>query len=87
MGLVYGLEQGAFDEEILAEQVGGGRFPVHLASRFHQAYLQHLAGVVPLVDRLVNVQTLVALEADEVGAQSLGQGTGDLRLPDAGLAL
>ena len=46
-----------------------------------------LAGVVPLVERMGNVEPLVTLEADEVLAEHGGEDLGDLGLADAGLPL
>ena len=51
------------------------------------ADLQHLAGVVPLVEGLVGVDALVALQPDEAAAGHGRQGLGHLRLADADLAL
>jgi hypothetical protein len=48
---------------------------------------QQLAGVVPLVERLVGVDALVALQPDELPPEHGGQHPGDLGLADAGLAL
>ena len=47
---------------------------------------EELALVVPLVERGVLVQALVALQADQLGAAHRGQRLGDLGLADAGLA-
>jgi hypothetical protein len=49
--------------------------------------LQHLAGVVPLVQCLVGVDALVALQPDQLAAEHLGQNLGDLGLADTDLAL
>ena len=48
---------------------------------------EKLALVVPLVERGVLIQSLVALQADEFGAVHRRQRLGDFRLADAGLAL
>ena len=80
------LQQGPLEEEARIEDVVGVRVG-ELALRLQQADLQHLARVVPLVDRRVDVQALVALEADEPGPQRRGQDLGQLRLAHAGLAL
>ena len=42
--------------------------------------------MVPLVDRVVDVEALVALQPDQIGAESGGQGAGDFGLPDPSLA-
>jgi len=48
---------------------------------------QHLAGVVPLVESMVGVEALIALEADEGFLEHRRQHLGDLGLPDACLTL
>ena len=58
-----------------------------LAARLEQPDLEHLARVVPLVDGRVDVEALVALEADEPGAEGRREDLGELGLADAGLAL
>ena len=86
--LIDGLEQRALDEKLRAEYVDRrliGPFAV-AAPRLHQPYLQQLARMVPLVHRVVDVQTLVALQANQVGLQSRRQRPGNLRLANAGLA-
>ena len=47
---------------------------------------EELALIVPLVERRVLVETLVALQADQLGAVDGGERLGDLGLADAGLA-
>ena len=48
---------------------------------------EELALVVPLVERGVLVEPLVALQADQLGLVDLGERLRDLGLADAGLAL
>ena len=60
---------------------------VGVAARLEQPDLEHLARVVPLVDRRVDVEALVALEADQPGPERRGEHLGELRLADAGLTL
>ena len=55
-------------------------------ARLQQPDLEHLARVVPLVDGRVDVQALVALEADEPGPERGREDLRELRLADAGLA-
>ena len=52
-----------------------------------RAQVQQLAGVVPFVDGLRDVDAVVALQAQQLAARPAGQHLGDLRLADAGLAL
>ncbi len=60
---------------------------VGLATRLEQADLEHLARVVPLVHRGVDVETLVALEADQPRPERRREDLGELGLADTGLAL
>ena len=60
--------------------------PLGGAGGLGQPDLQHLALVVPLVDRRGHVQALVALQPHQPAAERLGQHLGDLGLADAGLA-
>ncbi len=57
------------------------------AARFEQADLEDLARVVPLVDRALEVEALVALQPDQRPIEHGRQHLGDLGLADAGLAL
>src|SRR5688572_9621501 len=58
-----------------------------LTTRFEQADLEDLPRVVPLVDRALEIEPLVALEADQRAIEHRRQHLGDLGLADAGLAL
>jgi hypothetical protein len=49
--------------------------------------MQQLARVVPVVQRVVEVDSLVALEADEPRTRGAGERLGNLCLADARLAL
>ena len=62
------------------------RVAVVLASGLGGADRDHLRGVVPLVDRGRDVETLVALQPDQPAAERRRQHLGDLGLADAGLA-
>ncbi len=86
VGRLERLEERPADEEVGAEDVVGGRL-LGLAARLEQPDLEHLARVVPLVDRGVDVETLVALQPDQPRAERGGQDLGQLGLADAGLAL
>ena len=72
VGRVYGLKQGPLDEEALAEQPRRGRLTVNVAAGLHQPYFQQLTRMVPLVNGVVYVQPLIALQADERGVQGRG---------------
>ena len=58
-----------------------------LAARLEQADLEHLARIVPLVDRRVDVEALIALQPDQPRAQARREDLRELRLADARLAL
>ena len=57
-----------------------------LADSFARLDGEELALVVPLVERGLLVEALVALQADELGAVHRGERLGHLGLADAGLA-
>ena len=80
-----GLEQRTFVEESRPVQVFDDAFLV--GSRVsYGAQVEELAGVVPFVQRLVRVDSFVALEADDPAVQSLSDGSGHLGLAHADLA-
>ena len=56
-------------------------------NRLFQADVQHLLGIVPLVQRTVGIQAFVALQSDQVCRERGGEDLGYLRLADSGLAL
>ena len=80
------LEQWPADEEVRAEDVVGAGV-LGLAARLEQPDLEHLARVVPLVHRRVDVEALVALQPDQARAERRGEDLGELGLADARLAL
>ena len=78
------MQERPAQQEVRAEQVllfHGG------SPAFRQPDGQHLPGVVPLVGRLCDVQSLVALEPDQGRAEDGRRHLGELGLPDAGFAL
>ena len=83
---VQGAQQRSPDQELLTEDVPGGRGP-RLSPRLQEPDLEHLAGIVPLVHRGVHVETFVALEPDQLGAEDLGQRSRYRRLADPRLPL
>ena len=86
VGRLERLEERPADQEVGAEDVVGGRL-LGLAARLEQPDLEHLARVVPLVDRGVDVEALVALEPDQPRAERRREDLGELGLADPGLAL
>jgi hypothetical protein len=83
-GLLGGdrLQQRTADEEVGPEELLLVDRPL-----LRGADVQQLAGVVPLVDGVGDVEALVALKADQPGAAGARQRLGQLGLADAGLAL
>ena len=77
-------EEGPLDQELLAEKVAE---VARCVLRLERPHRDELARVVPFVQRLARVDTLVALEPDQPSGQGCGQGFGYLRLPHTGLAL
>src|SRR5262249_1846046 len=80
------LEQRSFDEKPLGKDFLLERIAA-LSTGFSEPDLDHLALVVPLIDRGSDVEPFIALEANEATAERLGQHLRDLRLANARLAL
>src|SRR5262249_1939919 len=72
-------KKGSSEKKCFAEDVGKARL-VRAPGRDRE----QLAGIVPLVDRLAEVQSFVALKADELGIQDFREDAREIRLPDAG---
>src|SRR5487761_98603 len=83
--VVDGVQQRPPQKELGAEDLALSRLAIILPPE--QADVQQLARIVPLVNRVREVDALVALEADQAGAQHVGHHLGRLGLADAGLAL
>ena len=75
------LEQRAAEQELAAEQLA------RVCARLGGADGQQLALVVPVVDRVVEVDPLVALQPDQPRALRVRERAGDLGLAHARLAL
>src|SRR5205823_14195201 len=82
--VVDGIEQRAPQQELAAEDLALGGFSILALA--HQADVQQLPRVVPLVDRVSEVDSLVALEPDQARAQHVGHHLGRLGLAHARLA-
>ena len=78
------LEERPPDEELRFEDAAT---VADVAAGLAQPDLEHLARVVPLVDRVRDVEALVALEPDEPAAEARGEDLGQLRLADPRLTL
>ena len=86
-GRARGLEQGPLDEEAAGEDVRFEALLVGLPGRLGDPDLDHLPGVVPLIDGRGHVEPLVALEAHELAAEGRRQDLADLSLAHPRLAL
>ena len=73
------LEQGPLEQEGLAEDVGLALVEAALPP-FFETDLEQLALVVPLVQGGAGVESLVALQTDQVGVEGPRHHLGDLRL-------
>ena len=51
------------------------------STRLYEANGKHLAGIVPLVQGVIGVEALVALQPDQFRVQDLGQHLGHFRFP------
>ena len=80
------LQQRTADQEAVGEDLALDARARRMG-RLGHADLEHLARVVPLIDRRRDVETLVALQADQPATEGGGQHLGDLGLADARLAL
>src|ERR687889_1609628 len=80
------LQQRTAYQELAVVEVALDAFPIFAAEGFGGANVEELAGVVPLVDCLVDVYALVALQADERRLEDAGENFGDLGLADPCLA-
>jgi hypothetical protein len=78
-------EHRAAHQESLAVQLVLGSDDI--AARLRRPEMQQLAGVVPLVHGLGDVEALVALQADEFASRPSGESTSQFGLSDSGLAL
>src|SRR5215218_4521883 len=79
-------QERAAHQELPIVEVALDTFLVFAAEGFRSADVEELAGVVPLVDGLVDVYALVALKADEGCFEDAGENLGDLGLADPRLA-
>lgn len=81
-----GSQQGAFEEKLPGKDVLGDVLPAEICIAIH-LNPQQLLLVVPFVEGPRLVEPLVALQADEIGLEPLGQNLADLGLAGAGRAL
>ena len=81
------LQQRPFDQKFLGEYVLRQMLAVLDAFGFGEPDRDHLRAVVPLVNRGGDIQSLVALQADQFPPERLRQHLGDFGLAHPGLAL
>src|SRR5215218_1842322 len=84
--MLQSLQQRSAYQELAVVEVALDAFPILAPKGFGGADVEELAGVVPLVDGLVDVYALVALQADKRGLEDAGENFGDLGLADPSLA-
>src|SRR5215204_4117095 len=80
------LQQRTAGKELAIVEVALDAFPIFAAESFGGPNVEELACVVPLVDGLVDVYALVALQADERCLEDAGENFGDFGLTDPCLA-
>ena len=80
------FEQRPAQQEARGEDVVGELATLHALRRLGKADLDHLARVVPLVDRRRDVETFVALQPQQLAAQPPSEHLRDLGLAHARLA-
>ena len=80
------LQQRPLDQKTLRENVALKPLAIVLALSLGGANGDHLRGIIPLVDRGRDVETLITLQADQASPQRCGQHLADLGLADARFA-
>ncbi len=80
------LQQRSLDQETVGEDIAAELVAVLDALGLGHTNLDHLRRVVPLVDGRGDVETLIALQAQQLAAERIGEHLGDFGLADAGLA-
>ena len=89
-GRSRGLEraqQRPLDEKVLGEQLARRGFAIHRVRRLEHPDLQDLPRIVPLVDRVIDVEPFVALQPDQLCLQGRRENLRDLGFADACFAL
>jgi hypothetical protein len=85
--VLYRLQERPADQELPRVQLVLEALPVLLSpERLRRPDVQELTGIIPLVDGLVDVYTLVALQPYERRVEQPAEDLGDLRLTDACLS-
>ena len=82
-----GVEHGPADQVFFRKDIALHGIPVDAAGSLLHADLDHLGGIVPLIDRRGDVQAFVALQADQPATERTRQHLGDLGLADTRLPL
>ena len=81
------LQERPLDQKRLAVQLPPRAVSIERVGRVEDPQLEQLTRVVPLVERVPDVEALVALKADQVGVERGGHRGGQRGLADARLAL
>ena len=84
---IDGLQQRPLDEKGLAIELAPRALAIERVGGVENAQLEQLSRVVPLVQRVADVEPLVALQANEIGVERGRHRAGQRGLADAGLAL
>jgi hypothetical protein len=84
---LQGAQEWTAHEVALGEEIGFERASVDASARLGEADRHHLSCVVPFVHRARDIETLVALQANQLSPERLGKNLCDFGLADAGLAL
>src|SRR5262249_23929590 len=79
-------KQRPLNQKFFGEKLSRRRLPVDAAGSFLKPDFQKLAGVVPFVDGMVDVEAFVALESNQLAIQTGSQTLGHLRLSDTRFA-
>jgi len=78
------LQQRPLDQEAFAVQIPPRLVLIDRAAGFPYPQLENLPRIVPLVDRVRDVEPFIALEPDQIGVERRGDGGRQRGLADAG---
>jgi hypothetical protein len=81
------LEQRPLDEKRFAVKLSMGAGTAERLGRIENSQFQQLARVVPLVQRMTDIESFVTLQTNQVGAERSRGRRGKGRLADAGFTL
>ena len=84
---IDGLQERPLDQEGLAVKLAPRIFPFERVGGVQNPQFEQLARVVPLVDRVSDIESLVALQPDQIGLEHRCHRRCEGGFADAGLAL